>query len=502
MSEHEIHSPNAPHPSTEELLRVGQRALEWGAAYLSEVEDRPVQSSVAPGALLEALPTSPPEQAPESPDAEWDGIFRDLEQLIEPGLTHWQSPSFFAFFPCNHSSPTIVAELLSAMLNVNGMNWATSPAVTELEIRMLDWMARAFGLPASFCSDSPSGGGVIQSTASDATLVALLAARHRARRIHASDDEVDAKLCVYTSTQAHSSVVKAAMIAGLARHPEDDRRVRLIGTDERHAMEAAALRESIRADRDAGLVPAFVSATIGTTSSGAIDPLDAIADTLGDGDDRAWLHADAAWAGAAMVCPELRGQLSPGLDRADSLCVNPHKWLLTNFDCDLMWTRSRADLIGALSITPEYLRHESQERGVVDYRDWQVPLGRRFRALKLWLLLRRYGVDGLRAHVRSGVSWAAQLEDWVRADARFEVAAPRALSLLCVRLRAGDDATQALLERVNASGRAFLSHTRLDTPGGEPRYVIRIAIGGTQTRREHVERLWSLLVSEADRVLG
>ncbi len=486
----------------QELSRVGQRALEWGARYLRGVGDRPVQSDARPGDLLKRLPGAPPDGAPDDADAAWDAIFADLDALITPGLTHWQSPSFFAFFPCNHSTPTVVAELLSAMLNVNGMNWATAPAVTELEIRMLDWMAQAFGLPACFHSDAPGGGGVIQSTASDATLVALLAARHRARRLSAGDDEIDARLCVYTSTQAHSSVVKAAMIAGLARTPDDTRCVRLISPGETLAMDPQALSAAIRADREAGRRPMFVCATVGTTSSGAIDPVERIARAMGQGEDRAWLHVDAAWAGAAMVCPEHRGALGAGLEQADSLCVNPHKWLLTNFDCDLMWTRAREDLIGALSITPEYLRHESQDAGAVDFRDWQVPLGRRFRALKLWFLLRRYGVDGLRGHIRRHVRWGEELESWARADERFEVPVPRSLSLVCLRLRAGDGATRALLERVNASGKAYLSHTTLPDASGAERYVIRVAIGGTLTERTHVAGLWDLLRAEADRVLG
>ncbi|MFI4898122.1 MAG: pyridoxal phosphate-dependent decarboxylase family protein [Phycisphaerales bacterium JB059] len=488
-------------PPTGDLVESLTRAAEWGAAYLASLSQRPVQSRLEPGDLLDRLPATPPEHSPEHPQREWDAIYRDLDNLILPSLTHWQSPSFFAFFPCNQSAPTIVAELLSAILNVNGMNWATSPGVTELEIRTLDWMAHAMGLPDGFRSDAPDGGGVIQSTASDATLVALLAARQRARRLHPDDPDVDTRLCVYTSSQAHSSVVKAAMIAGLARAPDDDRRLRLIPTDPDLRMDVDALGRAMREDVDRGLLPAFIGATLGTTSSGAFDPLAPICDAADQAPVRPWVHVDAAWAGAALVCPELREPMRPGLERADSLCVNPHKWLLTNFDCDLMWTRSARDLVDALSITPEYLRHESQLAGAVDFRDWQVPLGRRFRSLKLWLLLRMFGIEGLRAHIRGGVRWAEELEGWVRADDRFEVAAPRSLSLLCVRLRAGDAPTKALLDRVNASGRAYLSHTTLPDGEGSARYVIRIAIGGTHTRREHVEGLWALLRDEADAVL-
>ncbi len=491
-----------PHPSRDELTRIARRAIDWGAEYLAGLESRPVQTPARPGDLLARLPASPPEATPGDINAEWDAIFRDLDELIAPSLTHWQSPSFFAFFPCNHSAPGIVAEVLSAMLNVNGMSWSTAPGVTELEIRMLDWMGEALALPACFRSDAPGGGGVIQSTASDATLVALVAARHRARRLHPDDDTIDSKLCVYTSTQAHSSVVKAAMVAGLVRAPDDTLRLRLIETDSTLAMDPDALGASIRADLDAGLVPAFVCATLGTTSSGAIDPLEAVAGACDGCAPRPWLHVDAAWAGAALICPELRAALGDGLDRADSLCINPHKWLLTNFDCDLMWTRASSDLVGALSITPEYLRHESQDCGAVDYRDWQIPLGRRFRALKLWLVMRRYGIEGLRAHIRSHVRWAAEFESWVREDDRFEISAPRSLSLVCLRLGAGDGATRALLERMNASGEVYLSHTTLPGAPGDERFVIRVAIGATQTERVHVERLWGLLRAEAGRVLG
>ncbi len=503
----------------------GARTLEWAAAYIDSLADRPVQGRIRPGDLLEALPPSAPVQPPADPGAELDAILRDLDELIAPGLVHWQSPSFFGFFPCNHSAPAILASLVSAGLNVNGMNWATSPAATELETRVLDWMAEAMGLPACFRADADNdgqgGGGVIQSTASDATLVAMLAARERARRLardHNPDapprDVVRREYRVLTSDQAHSSVTKAAMIAGIASGPDDRRHVHLIATDAAGRMDVAHLQSELaemleNAASDPGEPrPIFVCATLGTTATGAVDNLAQIADTLDDTSRRVtgspwdgWLHVDAAWAGAALVCPEHRAMID-GLERADSVCVNPHKWLLTNFDCDLFWTRARRDLTGALSLTPEYLRNEASDAGaVIDYRDWQVPLGRSFRSLKLWFVLRLIGLEGLRAHVRRHVALAQGLEARLRADDRFELAAPRSLSLVCFRLRAGEDATRALMDRVNASGRAFVSHARLPERGGGGLFI-RVAIGATLTGPEHVDALWTLLCAEAGAVLG
>ncbi len=518
------HADSPPIDSGSQLRAGGERVLEWAAAYLDSLADRPVRTPTAPGDLLADLPRRPPEHAPADAGAELDAILRDLDEKILPRLVHWQSPDFFAFFPCNHSPPAILASLVSSALNVNGMNWANSPAVTELETRVLDWMAGALGLPDAFRSDADNrglgGGGVIQSTASDATLVALLAARNRARRLAPAPRDhaalVREEFCLITSDQAHSSVTKAAMVAGIASGPDDDRHVRLVRTDPQGRMDTHELGRIVgellagRSGDPPAPAPIFVSATLGTTSTGAIDDVAAIRAAL----DRAalehtgspwggWLHVDAAWAGAALVCPEHRA-MGAGLAHADSICVNPHKWLLTNFDCDLFWTRSRRDVTDALSLTPEYLRNDASESGaVIDYRDWQVPLGRSFRALKLWFVLRMYGLDALRAHIRRHVALAECLEARVLADERFDVPVPRSLSLVCLSLRAGDEATAALLEHVNASGRALVSHARLAARGDEAgRLVIRVAIGATLTSRAHVEALWTLLCAGTDAVLG
>lgn len=490
------------HMTPDGFREVGKRAVDAIADYWQRVGEMPVLSRAQPGEIAAMLPAAAPEKGGES----WDAIFADIERIVMPGLTHWQSPNFFAFFPSNVTGPSLVGEMLSAGLGVQGMLWATSPACTEIEMRVLDWLGRAIGLPESFLfgdrGAGASGGGAIEGTASEATLAAMVAARWRARRGGARGDFV-----AYASTQAHSSVVKAAMIAGIADGPED-RRVRLIGTDGAYAMRPDLLEAAVREDAAGGRTPFFVAATVGTTSSTAVDPIDGIAAAIGRSGSRLWLHVDAAHSGAACVCPEFRWMLR-GVEHADSVAFNPHKWLLTNFDCNCFWTRDRESLTNSMSITPEYLRNKASDAAaVVDYRDWHVPLGRRFRALKLWFVLRHYGLEGLRAHAREGVALASEFEAWVREDARFEVATPRTVNLVCFRLRpregeraAETDArNKALMDRLNESGRVYLTHTVLPGAGGQPaRLVLRMCVGAVRTRREHVERAWKLVQEEADR---
>jgi aromatic-L-amino-acid decarboxylase len=444
---------------------LAHRMVDFIADYHEGLGARPVLSRADPGDLLAALPAGAPEE-PES----WDAIFRDLERLVLPGLTHWQAPGFFGYFPCNASAPGVLGEMLSAGLGVQGMLWVTSPAATELETRMLTWLGRLLELPESFLQ--APGGGCIQGTASEATLVALLAARDRA--------PAGARVA-YASAQAHSSVAKAARVAGVE--------LRTVGTDAGLALDVAALRRAIDEDRAAGRVPCFLCATVGTTASGAVDPLPALRDLGAD----VWLHVDAAWAGAAAICPEYRALLD-GVGHADSLCFNPHKWLLTNFDCSAFWVRDRAALVHALHVAPEYLKNRaSDEEQVIDYRDWQIPLGRRFRALKLWFVMRHYGRSGLQAHVREGVRLAEVFEGLVRADERFELAAPRRLALVCFRKRAGDAENRALLETVNRGGRAFLSHATLPDADGKERYTLRFCVGSPATEERHVREAWAAL---------
>ena len=452
------------HMTPDEFRRHGRAVVDWVADYLERVGEYPVASRVAPGEIRAALP-------PNAPDTgePFDAMLADLDRVILPGITHWQSPGFFGYFPCNGSGPAILGELVSAGLGIQGMLWATSPAATELETHVLDWLVDLLALPERF-----RGNGVIQDSASSATLCALLAARERAGAPHAT-------LTGYTSTQAHSSVEKGWKIAGL-----DPAHLRQVPVDETYAMRPDALATLLAEDVAAGRTPAFVSATVGTTSSTAIDPVRAVAAaTLPHG---AWLHVDAAMSGTAALCPEFRW-IHDGLELADSYCFNPHKWMFTSFDCDAFYVADRDALTDALSIVPEYLRNPATESGaVIDYRDWQIPLGRRFRALKLWFVLRHYGAEGLRHHVREHVALARELAAWLAADERFVLVVDPPLNLVCFRGAAGDEATQRLLDALNATGEVFLTHTRL---AGD--LVIRVSVGATQTRREHVDRLRALI---------
>jgi len=465
------------HMTPEEFRRYGHEVIDWIADYYERIESFPVLSPAAPGDVRAALPAAPPEYG-----EPFEAVLRDLDEVILPGITHWQHPSFFAYFPANASGPAILGDLISSGLGVQGMLWATSPAATELETHVMDWLADLLGLPAAFRSDGP-GGGVIQHTASDAALVALLAAVHRASGGTSEHEGVaSGRYAVYTSGQTHSSVEKACRVAGLGSDS-----LRKIDVDP--ATLAASpdhLRELIDTDVAAGITPVLVVASVGATGTGAIDPVGALAAIARQ--HNVWVHVDAAWAGVAAVVPELRW-LVDGVDQADSFCTNPHKWLLTNFDCDAFWVADRAALIGALSILPEYLRNAASDSGeVFDYRDWHVPLGRRFRALKLWAVIRWYGAEGLRAHIRGHVALAQQFAGWVAADPRFELVAPHPLALVTFRLRAGDDATRTLMETVNASGAMYLTHTVVNG-----QVALRMAIGSTLTELRHVEAAWTLL---------
>ncbi len=557
--------------------------VDFLADYQASVGMWPVKSQDEPGDVLARLPESPPERglgAAESPTEAWGEVFDDLTRIVLPGLMHWQHPSFFGYFPCNASGPAILAELCSAGLGVQGMLWQTSPACTEIETRMLDWAAEFFDLPECFRSTADNhglgGGGVIQGTASESVLAVLIAARQRWRRLRQErtraleaetgeiglvEEAVEQRFAVICSEGAHSSVAKAAMMAGIAEGPDDDERLWIIKTDAHGRMDIAELRRVLeeRSLDPASPTPIACIATMGTTGVGAMDDIGAIAEVLNEhgpqgggflsqpqdqegglssprsevpadagwkarppvsdaarppvggaleGTDTAgvwdaalgsiWLHVDGAWAGSALVCPEYR-TMAAGLERADSFCVNPHKWLLTNFDCNLFWTRARQDLTDAMSITPEYLRNAASESGsVIDYRDWHVPLGRRFRSLKLWFVIRHYGVEGLRAHIREHVRLAEMLERFVKYDDRFELVVPRRLSLVCFRVAGPDDLTARVIDRVNATGKAFLSHASWPGSGGKPRPIARFAIGGTHTQEQHVRRAWELIVRAAD----
>lgn len=484
----------------EKFREHGRGMVDFISDYYSGVEKLPVKSQVKPGYLAELLPRS----APEAPESVGD-VMKDVREHILPGITHWQHPSFFSYFPANTSYPGLLGDMLASCFNVIGFSWIASPAATELESITLDWLGELIGLPESFLTRGGKGGGVIQGTASEATIVALLASRARALSrdrdgapaLDAGDggaleDAMAPKWCVYGSDQAHSSAKKACMVAGipLARY-------RCIPSkrEDNYSLDVAALREAMRKDKEAGLRPLFVLATCGTTSSGAMDDLVAASAAAKEHD--AWMHVDAAWAGSACICPEFRGMLR-GIENCDSIDFNPHKWLLTNFNCSTMWVQDKEWLLQALSLTPEYLRSKEYEAKVVqDYRDWQIPLGRRFHSLKLFFVLRVFGAEGLRSFIREHVALATRFREMIEADDRFEMPVPQSLSLVCFRLKAGNAPTERLLEMLNEGGSAFMVHTKLS---GD--FVIRMAVGNPRTEIRHVDRVWEEVRRCADVALA
>jgi len=478
-----------PYPSyrtdmTPEQFRTNGHALvDWIADYLERVGSLPVTSGLNPGDVRAQLPEHPPED-PEP----FSRVLDDLDRIVVPGLTHWQHPSFFAYFPANNSYASILGELASAGLGVQGMSWVTSPACTELESVMLDWMAELLDLPPTFRFSSGRGGGVIQGSASEATLCAILAARWLATNgtVNHRGSDVMGGLVAYATSQAHASVEKGLRIAGIGSEF-----IRIVPHDHHYAMVPEALDEMMTNDRNTGLIPFFVNLTSGTTSSLAFDPIPRAAHVARL--HEVWVHVDAAMAGIAALVPDHRW-VNNGLELVDSYATNPHKWMGINFDCDLFWTAHRNALLGALSILPEYLRSRAlEEQHAIDYRDWQIGLGRRFRALKLWFALRCDGVGPAQSMIQRHVALTQELADWVHADGRFRILAPHPLNLLCIAHRDGNEATDALIERVNATREAYFTRTVLDQTS-----AMRWSIGSRLTERRHVERAWSLVQELAD----
>ena len=467
------------HP--DEFRRHAHELVDWMADYMARVGELPVTPPVAPGDVRRRLPASPPDAG-----EPFESLFEDFRELILPGMTHWNHPGWFAYFPGNNSAPSVLGEMLTATIGAQCMSWVTSPAATELEQVVLEWLREMVGLPGAFV-------GSIQDTASTATLVALLSARERASGGASGLQGMSGApvLTVHASREAHSSVDKGVKLAGYGLE-----HLRRIPTDSAYAMDVAALEQEIERDLAAGLRPACVVASIGTTSSTAVDPVPAIAAICRR--HRIWLHVDAAYAGSAAIVPELRDRFA-GWDLADSIVLNPHKWLLTNFDCTAYYVRDREALLSTFSLTPEYLRTTHDEQ-VVNYRDWGIQLGRRFRALKLWFVIRSYGVEGLRAVIRRHVALAGELARWVDEAPDFERMAPVPFGLVCFRYRppgASEEELEALnewlLAAVKATGRVFMTHTRL---GG--RYTIRLVIGQRATERRHVEEAWRLIREAAN----
>ncbi len=461
---------NSPHLPIEDFRKYGYQLVDWLADYFSNIGDQRILPDITPGDIRSMLPEAAPEQA-----ESMDDILSDLDRVVMPGIAHWQHPGWFAFFPSGVSPVSVLGEFVAAGLATQGMMWSTAPSPTEIENTVLDWLVDLLGLPPAWRIDTGPGGGVLQMSASDSTHLSLAIARHHAVKAgHATDS-----LVAYGSEQAHSSIEKGARIAGF-------RHIRSIETDASFAMDVDALSKQIEEDLASGLVPTWICSAVGTTSTTAMDPIRPIAAIAKTHD--MWHHADAAYAGSAMICPEFR-HLQDGVELVDSYTFNPHKWLLTNFDCSVFWVGNREKLIDAMSILPAYLKNESSGNpDAIDYRDWHVPLGRRFRALKLWFVLRSYGAEKLRDFVRSHVDWAKELEKQLVEDNRFEIVAPRTLALVCFRHLGGNEATKSLANAINASGTAYLTPSVIDDTD-----FIRVSIGSTWTEQRHVDALWELI---------
>ncbi len=466
----------------ETFRKFGHEFVDWVVDYMDSVEEYPVRSQIRPGEILDRLPESAPFEG-----EPMERIFADFRKVILPGMTHWQHPSWFAYFPANNSPPSVLAELLTAGMGAQCMIWETSPAAAELEERVLEWLRQMLGLPEGMK-------GVIQDTASTTTLVALITAREIATDFRTNTEGIHDKLLVYVSEEAHSSVEKGAKIAGYGKD-----NIRRIPADDNFAMTPAQLNDAIVADKNRGLRPACVIATVGTTSSAGLDPLRPIGEICRS--HGVYLHVDAAYAGTAAILPEKRWILD-GAEYVDSFNFNPHKWMLTNFDCSVHFVKDAGSLIRTFEIHPEYLK-TGVDALVKNYRDWGIQLGRRFRALKLWFVIRSYGIEGLQRIVREHIRLAEVFKGWVEDSELFEILAPVDLSLVCFRLNDGgseeelDSLNKALIERVNRSGRALLTQTTL-----KGKFVLRMAIGSRATEERHVRGAWDLIVRTAENILG
>ncbi|XP_049932651.1 tyrosine decarboxylase 1-like isoform X2 [Nymphaea colorata] len=480
----------------EELRKQARLVADFIADYYKAIESYPVCSQVQPGYLSSRLP----ETAPNKP-APLEAILQDVKKHILPGLTHWQSPSFFAYFQANVSTGGFLGEMLCSGFNVVGFNWLASPAATELESLVMDWMGGMLNLPSSFrfnasnngdSKNGDGGGGVILGSTCEAVVCTLVAARDKVLSSMGYDSIT--KLVVYGSDQTHSCLQKACKIAGI-----NPNHYRPLATSYKtgFALLPDVARRAMASDVAAGLIPLFLCATVGTTGVGAVDPLHGLAQVAKE--YKAWLHVDAAYAGSACICPEFRSYLD-GVEHADSMSTNPHKWLLTNMDCCCLWVKHTSLLVNALSTSAVFLDNPgTASLEVIDYKDWQIALSRRFRAIKLWLVIRSYGLNGLREHVRRHVRLAMLFEKWVSTDERFEIVAPRRLALVCFRLKPGgggdgegSELNRKLLEAINSTGKVYMTHTVVDKM-----FVLRFAVGSTLTEERHVRGAWSIIQEQS-----
>lgn len=461
----------------ETFRKHAHELVDWIADYRANIGNLPVKPGIAPGDIKNQLPLSAPEHA-----EDFDKVYEDFKKIIVPGMTHWQHPQFFAYFPSGGSFPSLLADMLSGALSAQCMVWLTSPAAEELEERMMEWLRDALGLPGNFT-------GVIQDTSSSATLVAMLTAREQrsAFAINQKGFSGNEKYRIYTSAQAHSSVDKGARIAGIGIE-----HLIKIETDEHFALKADELEKAILLDIQNGYTPLCVVSTIGSTSSTAVDPIKEISAICKK--YNAWHHIDASYAGTALLLPEMRW-MSNGVEEADSFVVNPHKWMLTHFDCSAYFVKDKQALVNTFSILPEYLKTE-EDKLVNNYRDWGIPLGRRFRALKLWFVMRNYGISGLQQLLRNHIAYGQWLKEEIRNTPGFEILAPVPLNLVCFRLKpanitdeaALDELNARLLQKLNNSGKILLTQTKLDG-----KYCIRFVAGIADTKKEDVEKGWNLI---------
>ncbi|XP_017488202.1 PREDICTED: aromatic-L-amino-acid decarboxylase-like [Rhagoletis zephyria] len=485
-------------------FRVAAKQLtDYIADYIEGLRDRPVLPDVQPGYINALVPASAPETG-----EPWEKLFNDIEGVVMRGMTHWHSPRFHAYFPTANSYPAICGDMLSAAIACIGFTWNAAPSCTELEMKMMDWLAQMLALPEHFCFSSGQGGGVIQGTASESTLIALLCARVQLlkerglqHKVTDADDEgneakyeVMSRLVAYTSSQAHSSVQKAAMLSAT--------RIRLLPVDEANglSLDADVLAKTIEQDRRKGLIPFIVIATLGTTNTCAFDNLQTIGPVCKDKavfskQENIWLHVDAAYAGSAFICPEYR-QYMEGIEYADSFTMNPHKWLLVNFDVNAFWVKNKELIEKAFNVHPEYLKHENEGK-IPDYRHWQIPLGRRFRSLKMWFVFRSYGVSGLQNHIRKQIELAHLFGDLLQKDDRFEMVDQIRMGLVCFRLKGNNAMNEELINSINKSGDIFLTPTKV-----KERFIIRFAVCARTTNEKDIHYSWNVIKKFADSVLA
>lgn len=472
--------------NNEEFEAAGQQMLKYVIDYHKKIRERRVLPDVKPGFMRKLLP----DHAPQTPE-KWDQVYKDIERVVMPGVTHWHHPHFYAYFPTANSYPALLADILSDTIACIGFTWASCPSCTELEVIVMDWLAKVLDLPERFLSTSPGfGGGVIQGTASEATLVAVLSARTKfLNRIKEKNPGMEdgvalTKLIAYTSRQSHSSVERAYMIA-LVKY-------RILETDEKQSLRGDTLKKAIDEDRAKGLTPFFICATLGTTSSCAFDNCKEIG--LVSEQEDIWMHIDAAYAGSSFICPEYRPLLD-GVEHADSFNFNPHKWMQVTFDCSTMWVKNSKEISQAFSVEPVYLKHEN-EGHMPDYRHWHVPLGRRFRSLKLWFVLRLFGVKGLQDIIREDIKLAHKFEDYIRKDPRFEIFGEVIMALVCFRLKGSNEINEKLIKNINDDGRIHMVPSNVDGT-----FFLRLSVCTTRTKNHDIDFAWKVVSELADNLL-